>query len=83
MTRGSEILLYVFLGIFGLFLLLILFALGPIGWITIGFLVLGGMAIMAYIEGGEDRTATRTNCAACGAPNDADRETCNYCGEPL
>lgn len=82
-TRGSEVLLVPFPGILGVFLLSILFSLGPIGWFTIGSLVLGDMAIVAYVEGGEDRTATRTNCAACGAPNDADRETCRHCGDPL
>jgi len=83
MTRGSELLLYLFLGIPVLFVALFLFALGPVGWFLIGFLALGAMAVMAYVEGGEDRTAERTNCGACGAPNDADRETCQYCGDPL
>lgn len=83
MTGGSKLLLHLLVGILAVFVLLVLFAMGPLGWFAIGFLALGGMAVMAYIEGGEDRTATTTNCAACGAPNDADRETCQYCGDPL
>ncbi|MEF8780606.1 MAG: zinc ribbon domain-containing protein [Haloferacaceae archaeon] len=33
---------------------------------------------------GESDPGERTvNCAECGAPNDADRSACDYCGAPL
>lgn len=84
MTRGSELLLYLLLGIPVAFVLLFLFALGPLGWFAVGFLGLGGMILVAYLDGGTaDPAAETTNCATCGVPNDADRDTCSYCGDPL
>ena len=83
MTRGSEILIYVLFGIPVAAVLLVLVLAGPLGWFAAAFLVLAGMLVRSLLESSAERTPSRTNCPACGAPNEADRETCSYCGEPL
>lgn len=82
MTEGSKFLLYILLFFTGLWLLLFLFALGPIGWLAIALLV---VVTVAYPEwtGDDESRRERTNCAECGAPNEADRAACKHCDTPL
>lgn len=83
MTDGSKILLYVFVGgpvLLGLFFL---FLMGPVGWFLAGFVVLAVMVLRSFSEDETEQTPDKTNCAACGAPNPRDRETCQYCDEAL
>lgn len=83
MTLGSKMLLYALLAGPVVLVLFVLFLLGPVGWFAIAFLVLGGMAVLAVVEGRDRDDAPPRNCPACGAPNGPERETCGYCGEAL
>ncbi|MFB6102806.1 MAG: zinc ribbon domain-containing protein [Haloplanus sp.] len=84
MTRGSELMLYLLLGIpvavIGLFLLLM----GPLGWFLAAFLgvaVIGAVAMLSDSDG-DATDPERVNCPACGSRTDAGA-ACEYCGEPL
>ncbi len=50
MTKGSKLLLYLFLGGPVLVVLLFLLTIGPVGWFVAGFLVLGVMVIRSFTE---------------------------------
>lgn len=81
MTEGSKFLLHVLVGITGLWLLVFVLSLGPLGWFLIAFLVLAQIAYAGW--NGDGATPDRTNCADCGAPNEPTRETCKYCDAAL
>lgn len=81
MTRGSELLLSLVVGGTLLLVGLFLFVLGPLGWAVAAVI---GLAVLATSSVGDgDGTPERTNCGACGAPNDPDRSSCDHCGESL
>jgi hypothetical protein len=84
MTRTSELMLYLLLGIPAAVLGLVLLTMGPIGWFLAGFL---GIAILgaASLWGDDDAADTgpeRVNCPHCGSRTSADGP-CGYCGESL
>lgn len=81
MTEGSRLILYLLFGIAGVVTLLILLALGPLGWFLAAFLIIATMAYSS--RDSEENNPDRTNCANCGAPNNPARETCKYCDDPL
>lgn len=82
MNEGSKFILYFLLGVTGLWLLLFLLSLGPIGWFAIVAFVVGTMAYSGW-SGDDETELDRTNCADCGAPNGPDRETCKHCDTRL
>jgi hypothetical protein len=82
-TRGSEIPIYVLFGIPVAAVLLGLVLAGPPGWFAAAALVLAGMPVRSLLESSAERTPSRTNCPACGAPGETGRETRSYCGEPF
>ena len=86
MTRGSEFLLSLLLGVPAAAIGLLLLSLGPLGWFLAAFL---GVAVVgaAAVFGGSDPDvgtlgADRTNCPRCGSRTAADG-ACEYCDEPL
>lgn len=83
MYDGTEVLLALVIGIPAALAGIYLFFLGPLGWFAIAFLVLGGMAVRSLVEDTEDRSRTRTNCPACGSPNDSEDDACAYCGAAI
>lgn len=52
---------------------------GPLGLVVVGALALA----VGLTRGPSEEPSERTNCPDCGAPNDADREACDYCGHAL
>jgi hypothetical protein len=83
MTRESEIMLYVLLGIPVVVLAFFLLMMGPIGWFLAAFLgiaVLGAASLFGEDE--EREGPARVNCPQCGSRTDAGG-ACDYCGEPL
>jgi len=81
MTEGSRLILYLLFGMAGLALLLVLLSLGPLGWFLAAFLIIAAIAYSG--RGDDDARPDRTNCAACGAPNLPDSETCKHCGSAI
>ena len=86
MTSTSDFLLYVFVGgplaIIGLYALVFLLAIGPLGWFVVGFLAIAGIATgRIWVDGGD--AIERTNCPECGAPSPVEAATCDYCDAPL
>ena len=81
MDGWSKALLYLLIGIAAFFGAVILFWLGPVGWLV------GGLIVVAWIvlsdSDAETTTPAKTNCAECGARNLADRDRCEYCDASL
>ena len=84
MSTESELMLYLLVGVPLALVVIVLLAMGPLGWFAIGFLIIAVMAFRSNVEDPEDRSAPeRQNCAVCGSPNSLDRDACDYCGEPI
>jgi len=64
--------------------LVLLYLLGPLGWL-VGAFVLLGVIRLAELSGlfGEPSPEQKRNCHGCGAPNAVERTTCSYCDAPL
>ncbi|WP_158056572.1 zinc ribbon domain-containing protein [Halorussus halophilus] len=82
MDTTSKALLYLLVGIAAFFGAIILFSLGPLGWLV------GGLIIVAWLVRGsssnsDTTTPDKTNCPECGARNSTDRSDCEYCDAPL
>ncbi|QDX39927.1 zinc ribbon domain-containing protein [Salarchaeum sp. JOR-1] len=52
---------------------------GPLGPLVVGLLALA----VSVTRGGGDDAVNRVNCPNCGAPNDADADTCEYCDHAI
>lgn len=65
-------------------ILALLVLMGPVGWIVAAFVAFG-LALLAKWSGslGGGSVQPSVNCPGCGAPNDPDSESCEYCGEAL
>ncbi len=71
------------------FLFWALVAMGPLGWIVLGPILLIGI-VQVYRKRDERRrqnhaasTAGVQNCPDCGAPNDPERTECKHCSVEL
>jgi hypothetical protein len=85
MTRESELMLYVLLGIPVVVLAFFLLLVGPLGWFLAAFLgiaVLGAASVLREDEVDGTEGPDRVNCPQCGSRTDGG-EACDYCGEPL
>lgn len=83
MTEGSRILLILLLAGPALVILLVVLALGPLGWIAAGVVAFCGLIYQAVRGDTEEQTPDRTSCPDCGAPNATDAERCDYCDAAL
>lgn len=70
------------LAVLALYAAFVLAGFGPVGWVVIAVVVLGGGALW-YSDGAGSDAPDRENCPECGAPNDPDAATCEYCETPL
>ncbi|WP_313693337.1 hypothetical protein [Halorarum halobium] len=86
MSSAVETVVYLLLTVVLMVVVGFLVLLGPVGWLLAAFL-LGSCYFVARMSGvfdeGEPRAPTKVNCPDCGARNEADREACHHCGEPL
>lgn len=89
MYDASRPLLYALLAIpaliVGAFALLVALSLGPLGFVVVVLLGIGVTTMIRtwFDEEAGTRSADRTNCPDCGAPNPAEAESCEYCESPL
>lgn len=83
MTEGSRILLILLLAGPALLVLLVILALGPLGWVAAGTIAFGAMIYQALRDDPAEQSPARTSCPDCGAPNDPDAERCGYCDAAL
>ncbi|MEF8856725.1 MAG: hypothetical protein V5A16_04820 [Haloplanus sp.] len=82
MTRESELMLSLLLGVPAAVTGLFLLTMGPIGWFLAGFLGIAALGV-ASLRGADDAAGTgseRVNCPHCGSRTAPD-EACGYCGE--
>jgi hypothetical protein len=64
--------------------LVLLFYMGPFGWVVAIFLLFGVLwlaDLSGFFRGSSAQQ--KRNCPACGARNSVDRAACLYCDEPL
>lgn len=75
------------LALFGIFLvtyvLLIMLAMGPIGWILTFVLGFGVSKVYTKWKGESASQPQRINCIECGYPNTPDSTACDYCHTTL
>ncbi len=81
MDRLSTLLLYVLVGFSLIFVVVFLLSFGPLGLFLFVFLAL--FAMMALLWNDPDEPPAQTNCSDCGAPNEPDRDRCEYCDSSL
>lgn len=79
MSTGSRL---VGLGLLlaGFYLAVLVF--GPLAFllIPVGLIIAGGVVML---RSEETTPPDRSNCPACGAPNDPDADTCRHCGATM
>ncbi len=81
MDRFSTLLVYVLVGFPVFFVAIFLLSLGPLGLFLFVFLILFIMMILSWDDA--DEPPARTNCSNCGAPNELERDRCEYCDSSL
>lgn len=83
MYEVSREMLYVIVGVPILavvgYVLLIVFAFSPIYVLLFGVLFL----IISHVSSWNTEVPARINCSECGAPNETDRDHCEYCAAAL
>jgi len=83
MTRGSELLLYLLVGIPAAGLGLLLLLAGPVGWFLAAFLGIAALGVASVLrDDGTGGATDRVNCPHCGSRTPPDG-SCDYCGDPL
>jgi Flp pilus assembly protein TadB len=83
MTGSSRVLVYLVLAGPALVVLVVLLAMGPLGWVAAGTIAFGTMIYRAVREDPAEQTPDRASCLNCGAPNDPDAGQCDYCDATL
>lgn len=89
MYDASRPLLYALLAvpalIVGAYALVVALSLGPLGFVVVVLLGVGVITMIRtwFDEDAGTRSAARTNCPDCGAPNPTDAPTCEYCDASL
>lgn len=89
MYDASRPLLYALLAvpalIVGAYALMVALSLGPLGFVVVVLLGVGVITMIRtwFDEDAGTRSADRTNCLDCGAPNPVDAPTCEYCDASL
>ncbi len=83
MADYTDEMLYLLFGLPALFLAFVLFMLGPLGWFTAAFLLLGTMVVKSVVGADDDVPTASGNCSACGSPLREDDAVCDYCGKSV
>ncbi|MFC7046372.1 hypothetical protein ACFQH6_14015 [Halobacteriaceae archaeon GCM10025711] len=56
---------------------------GLFGLLVVGFAFVGIGVVLSFVDVVGADLPDRANCPNCGSRNDADRDACHHCGEPL